>query len=56
MQREMQAVLAMRDVQKQLESVGMDIEPSQSPHFQKLIQSDVLKGKNVIQEAKIKPQ
>jgi tripartite-type tricarboxylate transporter receptor subunit TctC len=52
--REIVAIMAGPDVRSQLENVGMTIDTSKSPQdFHKVIQSDVVKWKTVVQEAKI---
>jgi len=54
MQREINAVLEMPEVRQQLESVGMEVEPTKSPaQFHEIIRADVAKWKRVVQEAKL---
>lgn len=56
MHREMVAVLSLREVQAQLEDLGLDPEPNSPTAFQALIKSDLARWEKVVQAAGLRTQ
>ena len=54
MNREMVAILSQREVQAQLEDLGLDPEPSDPAKFHALIKSDFARWGKLIRDAGIK--